>query len=103
MKHQRASELEVAKIIQGMPPDAFLPQYVDYAGWATDAHLAYHVGVGLALLSQTVPLSYGLQFKRTKPSLYVMLVGRSRRARKSHAITLGQQILWRILPLKLGL
>ena len=84
--------------------DGFIRRYVEYAADSTDAPLSYHLGVALTTLSATVPPNLGLWFAGSTlyAPLWVLLVGRSGRDRKSTAIKIGTAILRDVDPFLLG-
>lgn len=82
-------------VIDALPKEnCWLSNYVGYCSQRTAAHLAYHVGVGLSLLSQACPPTLTLPFSSPLAShLYVMLVGSSSKAFKTSAVNQGLRIL----------
>lgn len=81
--------------LAALPPKGFLSSYVrSYAMGRTDAHVAYHIGCGLAALSQIAPPTVVFRFggMRVKPNLFVLLVGSSA-SRKGAAIDLVQEVM----------
>ena len=92
MPEGQSSEREVASIINTLPQDSFLYNYVNRVGGWTDGHLAYHVGIGLAALTQVVPVGYRLRAAGGGYcNLYVLLVGESTLSRKTEAVEIGEE------------
>ena len=87
------TEVEAAQAVPRS--DGFIRRFVEYAGDSTDAPLAYHLGVGLSVLSATAPANLGLWFAggTLYAPLWCLLIGRSGRDRKSTAIRIGTGIL----------
>jgi Protein of unknown function (DUF3987) len=74
-----------------LPSSGWLHDYVQWARGCIDAHVLYHVGVGLALLSQAVPRElYGPFGTKIRANLYVLLVGESGESRKTISIEMGR-------------
>ena len=86
------TEIDAAK---ACPPQGFIRTYVFHAMKQTTAPLAYHLGVGLSMLSATCPTNYGMFYAGPlRANFYCLLVGRSGEDQKSSAIGIGQSILF---------
>lgn len=86
------TEIDAAK---ACPPQGFIRTYVFHAMKQTTAPLAYHLGVGLSMLSATCPTNYGMFYAGPlRANFYCLLVGRSGEDPKSSAIGIGQSILF---------
>ncbi len=94
-----AAEIRVAEIVSTLPQTSFLRNYVHYAAALTDANVMYHLGVGLAVLSQAVPRDLSIRHgNRLYPNLYVLVVGDSTGSRKSTSVELGRELLNEAMP-----
>ena len=81
-------------VINILPPESWLSQYVSYCSKQTTSPLAYHLGVGLTLLAVSASENYGMRFFGKMPcNLYCLLAGRSGEDQKSTALGLGEEIL----------
>lgn len=69
--------------------------YVGYARARTDAPLAFHLGVGLAMLQAALPsdLDLTMQSRKRKLSMWTLVVGASGRSRKSAAVEIGADLM----------
>ena len=87
-------------VLAALPQEScFLTNYVGFCMERTAAHLGFHVGVGLTLLSQAVPPTLTLPFSSPLAGhLFVMLVGSSSKAYKTSAINQGLRILNEVAP-----
>lgn len=95
--------LTEAQAWAAVPPTGWLRDYVLYAAKNTTAPLAYHIGVGLCLLSVTCPPTYSMRYATPVfPNIFVMLAGRSGDEQKSTAIELGIEVLFKSLPHIIG-
>lgn len=76
--------------------NGFLRTYAEYVSACSDAPPVYHVGVGLTILSTLVgddlrcPWTAG---NTLKPNLYTLLIGPSRRTRKTTSVDAGINML----------
>ena len=94
-----AAEIRVAEIVGTLPQTSFLRNYVHYAAALTDANAMYHLGVGLAVLSQAVPRDLSVRHgNRLYSNLYVLVVGDSTGSRKSTSVELGREVLNEAMP-----
>lgn len=86
------------------PERGWLKGYVRWAGAATDANLAYHLVSGLSVLSQSVPIDYGIPFGALPIycNMYGLLIGDSTDARKTTAVKLAARIAGAGLPERIG-
>lgn len=86
------------------PERGWLKAYVKWAGAATDANLAYHLVSGLSVLSQSVPIDYGIPFGALPIycNMYSLLIGDSTDARKTTAVKLAARIASAGLPERIG-
>lgn len=87
--------LSERECLAALPPKGFLAQYVrNYASQETDAHVGYHIGCGLAALTQVVPGHLEVRFagSRIRGNIFIMLVGESA-ARKGSALDLIYEVL----------
>jgi hypothetical protein len=74
-----------------LPAQGWLRRYVEWARGCIDAHILYHVGVGLSILAQSTPPELSGPFGvDVKTNLYVMLVGESGESRKTISIEIGR-------------
>lgn len=82
------------QVAAALPRRGFLWDYVRFAATQTDANIAYHVGAGLALLSQAVPIDFFVPFGGPlRGNLYTLFVGPSTLSRKSGAISVARAVL----------
>jgi hypothetical protein len=97
------TEQEVMTALPPLECNSFLRQYVEYASWCTDAHMAYHLLTGLVVLTQTVPIDYSFPYGEPMyTNLYVLCVGPSAHARKSHSVSIARNLLNDALPNSVG-
>ena len=83
-----------AEAVAALPPAGWLRRYVVHAVKQTTAPVAYHIGMGLTLLSVSCPLAYGLHYAGTlRSNNFVLLIGRSGEDNKSSALNVGREIL----------
>lgn len=86
-----------------LPSTGWLRDYAIYAAKQTTAPLVYHLGVGLAVLATSAPITFGTVYATPiYANTYVMLAGRSGDDQKSTAIRLGRDILYRACPQRIG-
>lgn len=72
------SEAEVRALRDALPEQSFLRQFMTWIEYTTDAHLAYSLGAGLAILGLTVEEDVEIQFgSRVRAPLFVLLAGPS--------------------------
>ena len=91
------------EVLAQIPDRGFLATYVQHGMLQTTAPAAYHVAVGLSVLSATCPHTYQSPFAGgTACNLYVLLAGRSGLERKSTALRLGKDLLFNACPEKIG-
>jgi hypothetical protein len=88
------TEREAASAV---PKQGWVREYVRYAAGQTVAPLIYHLGVGLATLSVTCPIDYGIRYagSNLRANHFCMLVGRSGEDNKSTALNIGVEVLKR--------
>lgn len=93
----RAGIVLPESILNCLPQNnGFLRTYAEYVSACSDAPPVYHVGVGLTILSTLVgddlrcPWTAG---STLKPNLYTLLVGPSRRTRKTTSVDAGVNML----------
>ena len=90
-------------VLARIPDRGFLSTYVQHGMLQTTAPAAYHIAVGLSILSVTCPHTYTSPFAgSTAVNLYVLLAGRSGLERKSTALRIGKNILFQACPDKIG-
>lgn len=90
-----------AEVMEALPPRGFLRCYVLYAKEVTDSHAAYHLGAGLCLLSQMVPIGgvekpgvgYFPWASEMWGNIFTLLVGISSDSRKTEAIKLMRRVI----------
>jgi hypothetical protein len=88
-----------AEVMESIPKNGFFAKYMRYAMRVTDAPLAYHIGGGLIILAATAPTEYSFPFGHPLyTNLFSMLVGASRKARKSTAVKTPRRILQEAIP-----
>lgn len=81
-------------VIQALPPEGFIRQYVIHAMKQTTSPMCYHLGTGLTVLAATCPLNYGMRYAgELRANLFTLLVGRSGEDQKSSALGIGQRLL----------
>ena len=92
------TEKEIKSLLKEFPTDSWLRKYVAYASKLTTSPMAYHLGVGLAVLSAVIPQEAGTPFAggHLPSTFYTIVVGRSGDDQKSTAIKIGQKILFDI-------
>lgn len=89
------TENEIKKDLLPLLKGTFLGDYIQYAEKQTTSPLVYHIGVGLGLLSCTVPTPLKMRYAGDMHvSFYALLAGRSGEDQKSTAIGIGREILW---------
>ena len=87
------------EVLEVLPPNGFLRSYVRWAGRWLEAGIAFHLGAGLALLSQSVPGEMEFPgITRTRANLYTLLVGPSSVSQKTRSIQAAESILRDALP-----
>jgi hypothetical protein len=95
--------LKERDVLDALPSQGFLREYVHFAMSCTDAHAAYHLACGLIGLSQAVPPSYLIPFASPIYSnMFTMVVGDSSRSRKTTAINIIQNMLREAIPGSVG-
>ena len=85
-----------------LPSHSYLRNFVSYIQQTSDVPLAYAIGVGLSHLAAVA--SPYLHFRlpaRVYPNMYILLAGSSG-ARKTTAMTLGDEILRSVAPKRIG-
>jgi hypothetical protein len=88
-----ATEAEVLAIVDLLPHDSFIYQYVHWAMQNCEAHALYHVGCAIALAAQAPPNDYSLQFMNPAyPNIYVLLYGNSAIGGKGRAVYLATKV-----------
>lgn len=95
-------ETEVEKAV---PSHGFLHDYVKFGYHTTDCHAIYHVGAGLAALTQAVHLDVALPADTTgklRLTTYILLVGSSSESRKTAAISIARAVIANTDPAYLG-
>ena len=91
------------EVLTKIPDRGFLATYVQHGMKQTTAPAAYHIAVGLSLLSATCPRTYMSPFAGGTPvNLYVLLAGRSGLERKSTALRIGKELMFHANPEKIG-
>jgi hypothetical protein len=84
--------------LAALPDRGWLRRYVDYAISITDANAAYHIAAGLALLSQTLPISFLIPDGKIRGNFYALIVGPSTKSRKTTAVKIASSILSMAAP-----
>lgn len=88
------AEESVSTLCDSLPDDSFIRRYVDYCRRQTTSPLGYQLGSALSLLSLACPENYGMRFAGAlRMPIYVLLVGRSGRDRKSTAVNIAHELL----------
>ena len=81
------------------PKYGFVREWMDYAAPLTQANTVYHLLIGLAALSVTVPPDVHLpDGDELKANFYAMVVGPSAEAKKTHAVEMIGRILRDVKP-----
>lgn len=90
-------------MLAAIPPQGFLRDYVDWGMATNDAPAAFHVAMGLALLSMACPaMMYIPSFgRRTYGNMYVLVVGDSG-SRKSTALDMAVDLYREMQPNAIG-
>jgi len=90
------SESAITPFVEKLPVGSWLRSYLGYCYNSTDANLAYHLGAGLSLLSQTVPANMIVPFygNGLHLNLFVLLIGDSTEARKTTTIDIAYKIMY---------
>jgi len=102
---ETVTEAEIATLLENLPDDSWLKQYLYYAVRQSDASLAYHVGVGLGVLAAIAPPNLcidTLPGGKVSANLWVLIVGRPAVDHKSTAIRVGRELLAWASPLSIG-
>ncbi len=76
---ETVTENEVAELVDQLPDESWLKQYLYYAVRQSDASIAYHVGVGLGVLAAVAPptLSFdSVAGGGVSAYVWVLIVGR---------------------------
>ena len=87
-----------AQALAALPDRGWLRQYVDYATSITDANAGYHIAAGLAVLAQSVPISFIIPDGKIRANFYGLIVGSSTRSRKTTAAKIAKSILNLAIP-----
>lgn len=85
-----------SKALPKLPEGDFIESYKRDASMLTDAPEIYHEMVGVVLLSTVI--AGKVTFRRVKPNIYGVLVGKSTIMHKSEAIKVAENILMKINP-----
>jgi Protein of unknown function (DUF3987) len=94
-----ALEARVRAIVDSLPAQSFLRNYVFYGTNLTDANAVCHIAGGLALLTQTVPDDLCARLgPRLFGNIYTMVVGPSTESRKTSAVSLAREVMIDALP-----
>lgn len=89
-----ALEQRVLGIINALPQDSFLRNYVWYGSELTDANAVYHLGAGLSLLTQACPDDLHIRLgSKLCGNLYTLVVGVSTDSRKTSAVQIAREVL----------
>jgi hypothetical protein len=99
------TEQDIAVLVDKLPDESWLKQYLYYAVRQSDASLAYHIGVGLAVLAAVAPPTLcidTLPGGKVSANLWVLIVGRPAVDHKSTAIRIGRELLAWAVPLAIG-
>ena len=82
-------------VVQALPPQGFVREYVIHAMKQTTSPLAYHLGTGISILAATCPVNYGMWYAGAlRANMFTLLVGRSGEDQKSSALSIGREILF---------
>lgn len=88
-----------AEVVSRLPPNTWLRQYIDWARKQNQAHLLYHVGVGLAVYSQAIPIPTRIpKVPAIHAPIFVLLEGAPGSSHKTISIHAGMQVLRAGLP-----
>ena len=83
-----------------LPSDGWLTQYVYHGYRNTTSPVGYHIAIGLAILSMSCPVEYGITYAAStlRANIFCMLVGRAGDDQKSTALGIGEDLLYRANP-----
>lgn len=82
-------------VVDALPPQGFVRNYVIHAMKQTTSPLAYHLGTGISVLAATCPLNYGMWYAGAlRANMFTLLVGRSGEDQKSSALSIGREVLF---------
>jgi len=89
-----------AEVVSRLPPGSWIRRYIDWARTCNQAHLLYHVGVGLAVYSQAIPISTRIPLAGSPvyAPIFVLLEGSPGSSHKTISIHTGVQVLRAGLP-----
>lgn len=91
------------EVVEALPPQGFIRQYVIYASKQTTSPLCYHLATGLGVLAATCPLNFGTRYAGLlRANMFCLLVGRSGEDQKSSALGIGRELLDAALPALVG-
>ena len=95
------TEQRVRSLIEQLPTNSWLRQYIVYASQQTTSPAAYHLACGLGCLSALAPSHIGIQFAAwpLRPNFYTVLVGRSGDDQKSTATHIARAVIQMANPL----
>ncbi len=102
---ETVTEAEIAELVDALPDESWLKQYLYYAVRQSDASLAYHVGVGLGVLAAVSPANLSIDTLpggKVSGNLWVLIVGRPAVDHKSTSIRVGRELLAWANPLCIG-
>lgn len=82
-----------AQALAALPDRGWLRRYVEHGASITDCHLGFHIVAGLAVLSQSVPISYLIPDGYIRANVYGLIVGESTESRKTTAVNIAERVL----------
>ncbi len=96
-------EAEMFEWLKSLPKTSAVRHYCANVMRATDAPLAYHVGLAFAVLSATAPNTLRIHFAGSSlsPTIWVLLVGDSAQDRKTTAIRKALEVIHAVTPERL--
>jgi hypothetical protein len=94
---QTKAQNEFVEELYKKKQDSFLDAYVDYAKESTDAPLIYHRFMAYSVLSVLCNRNIYVQWghKRIYPNLWIILIGKSSKFRKSTSMDIAEDILYK--------